>query len=58
MTCLLIFSVVTLCFSFKLDESVLIVEFQFILPNAHPNRYVGAEKRYTEHLGREEKPLK
>ena len=54
----LIFFVVTLCFSFKLDESVLIVEFQFILPNAHPNRYVGDEKRYTEHVYGEENPLK
>lgn len=25
---------------FKVDENVLIVQFQFILPNAHPNRFV------------------
>lgn len=25
---------------FKVEENVLLVQFQFILPNAHPNRFV------------------
>lgn len=28
------------CFFFKVEENVLLVQFQFILPTAHPNRFV------------------